>query len=309
MASLVEGSSGVGKMLIKRTIGALSFCGSEIWSVTWETLGSWHQDNCTRMAAALAFYTSLSLCPALLIGLAVAGIFVGSSAAKAELVAKLEAFLRPDDIAYILTLLDNFAGHLSGHALPLVGGVAALFTASAVFAELHSALNTIWEVKPEGGISFLRLIYDRGIAFLLVVGIGMLLLIWIAAGTVLATINAFFANSLPIPAGLLHIPNLIVSFAMIPALFAVAYKLIPDTRIEWRDVWLGCVVATVLILIGKHAVGLYLRFNSLTSVYGAAGSLFVLLIWVYCSAQIVFLGAELTKVYAKRYGSRSGRGV
>jgi membrane protein len=285
-------------------VRSLLLLGSEIWAVIVETFGHWNQDNCPRMAAALAFYACFSLCPVLLIALAVAGAFAGSSAAKAELVAKLEVLLRPDDIAYVFTLLESFTGHVSGRTLPLVGSAAALFTASAVFVELRGALNTIWDAKPEGGVSFLRVVYDRAISFLLVVGIGILLLMWIAAGTVLSAINAFFTNSVPVPPSLLQTLHLIVSFAVVPALLAIVYRLIPDTKIAWNDVWVGCVVATALLLVGKYCLSIYLRLNSLTSVYGAAGSLFVVLLWVYYSAQVVFLGAELTKVYANRYGSR-----
>jgi membrane protein len=281
--------------------------GCEIWTVTRQTLSRWNQDNCPRMAAALAFYTCFSLCPALLIGLKIAGMFVGSDAAKAELISKLESILSRGDISYVLSLLDSFTGHLSGHTLPIIGGLAALFTASAVFAELRSAMNTIWNVKPGKGIGILSFIYTRAIAFLLVAGTGILLVVWMVAGTVLSALNAFFSSSVPVPYSLFEAINKLVSLAVLPLLLACAYKLIPDTKVEWQDVWLGAAVATGLMLIGKYAVGTYLRVISLTSVYGAAGSLFVLLLWVYYSAQVVFLGAELTTVYARRYGSRSGQ--
>jgi membrane protein len=283
--------------------------GSEILTVIRQTMSHWNQDNCPRMAAALAFYTCFSLCPALLIGLKIAGMFVGSVAAKAELISKLESFLSPGDVTYVISLLDSFTWHLSGHTLPIIGGLAALFTASAVFAELRSAMNSIWNVEPGKGIGILRFMYTRAIAFLLVAGTGVLLVMWMVAGTVLSAMNAFFSNSAPVPYSLFEAVNKLVSLAVIPLLLVFTYKLMPDTKIEWQDVWLGSAVATGLMLIGKYAVRTYLSVISLTSVYGAAGSLFVLLLWVYYSAQVVFLGAELTKVYAKGYGSRKSGGV
>jgi membrane protein len=283
--------------------------GSEILTVIRQTLGDWNEDNCPRMAAALAFYTCFSLCPALLIGLKIAGMFVGSVAAKSELIRKLESFLSPGDVSYVLSLLDSFTWHLSGRTLPIIGVLAALFTASAVFAELRSAMNTIWNVKPGKGIGILRFIYTRAIAFLLVAGTGVLLVVWMVAGTVLSAMNAFFSNSVSVPYSLFEAANQLVSLAVIPLLLVFTYKLMPETKIEWQDVWLGAAVATGLMLIGKYAVSTYLSVISLTSVYGAAGSLFVLLLWVYYSAQVVFLGAELTKVYAKRYGSKKSEGV
>lgn len=278
----------------------------EIWAVLKETAHEWSNDNAFRMAAALAYYTTFSIGPALLFGLWIAGAVVGPPAAKAELVSQLKHFVTPDAAAYIYTVLDTFWGELRGKHLPFVGIAAALVAATAVFAELQSALNSIWGAKSKGGPSMLRIFYERAISFVFVVGIGVLLVLSITTSTVLGAINAFFSNFVRLPPYLLQGLNLLITFAMVPTLLALTYKLVPDAHVEWRDVWLGSGVASLLFLAGRQLFGMYLRWSILMSVYGAAGSLVILIVWVYYSAQVFFLGAELTKVYARRYGSKRG---
>lgn len=278
----------------------------EIWAVVKETVHEWSGDNAFRMAAALAYYTTFSIGPALLFGLWIAGAVVGPPAARAELVSQLQKIVTPDAAAYIYTVLDTFWGELRGKHLPFVGVAAALVAATAVFAELQSSLNSIWGVKSRGGTSMLRFLYERAISFVFVVGIGVLLVLSITTSTVLGAINAFFSNFVHVPPYLLQGLNLLITFAMVPTLLALTYKLVPDAQVEWKDVWLGSVVASLLFLAGRQLFGMYLRWSILMSVYGAAGSLVILIVWVYYSAQVFFLGAELTKVYARRYGSKRG---
>jgi membrane protein len=240
----------------------------------------------------------------LLIALAVAEAFVGASAAESELVAKLEQVVGPSDAAYILNLLQSSRGKYAGRAFPIVGVITAFLAAMVVFSELQSSLNSVWNIRSKSGLGILRFIYSRIVSFILVVGIGVLLLVSVATSTVLSTIEAFFTQQLMVPPNLLVHLNSVISFAMIPLLLALAYKLIPAVHVSWRNVWAGCIVASLLLLVGKSAVGMYLSMTSMRSVYGAAGSLVISLMWVYYSAQVFFFGAELTKVYARRYGSR-----
>ncbi len=276
----------------------------EIWAVIKDTVGAWSNDNAFRMSAALAYYTTFSIGPALLIGLWIAAAFVGSHAAKTELMSQMEKMVTPDSAAYIASVLDTFWGELRHPKMPYVSIAAAVIAATAVFADLQSSLNSIWEVKHKGGSSMLRMFYGRAISFVFVVGIGVLLIFSIVLTTVLAAINTFFSGVVHVPLILLEGLNLLITFAMVPALLAVTYKLVPDTPIDWKDVWLGSIVSSILFVIGKKLFGMYLSWSILLSVYGAAGSLIVLIVWVYYSAQVFFLGAELTKVYARRYGSK-----
>jgi len=277
----------------------------EIWIVIKETVHSWLEDKGSRMAAALAFYTTFSLAPALLIGLAVAQAFVGTSTAQSELALKLGELIGPANADYVFKVLESSWGNIVGRHQPIIGVGAALFAATVVFAELQGALNSIWNVRSEGRSGLLRVVRTRAVSFIVIVGIGVLLLVSVAASAAFAAINAFFADSLPVPPHVTHALNLVISFAMIPLLLAFVYKLLPDERIAWSDVWVGAVVTSLLFLVGKWIIGIYLSVSTLQSVYGAAGSFVIVLVWVYYSAQVFFFGAELTKVYTRRYGSQA----
>ncbi|MDQ7785192.1 MAG: YihY/virulence factor BrkB family protein [Desulfomonilaceae bacterium] len=275
----------------------------ECWAVGKETFAAGQEDNVVRMAAALAFYTMFSLAPALLIALGIAGAFIGSTNAKTELVGKLTEIVTPEVAEYVFTVIDTFWADLSDRRLPLVGIAGAAIAATAAFAELQSSLNAVWGVNHAERSGFLTVIYTRIISFVFVVGIGILILISVLATAVLTSMNQLFSQFFPIPSDLVTTVNLLITVAMIPTLLALCYKLIPDVPIEWKDVWFGAVFASVLFFFGKWAFGIYLRHSTTLSVYGAAGSLVILLVWVYYSSQVFFLGAELTKVWARRYGS------
>lgn len=277
----------------------------ESWAVIKETFSSWSEDNVLRMAAALAFYATFSVAPALLIGLAIAGAFVGRATARSELIDKIQEFVSPEAASYIFMIMGSFWDEVTARSLPIIGLAAGVVSATAVFAELQSSLNAIWKAHPKKRSGLLTVLRERAIAFVFVVGIGLLLLASVVTGMVLSAIDAFFSGLYPIPHQILYALHLLTTFGMVPALFALTYKLIPDTHVAWKDVWMGSIVASLLFFGGTYLFGMYLRLSVLLSVYGAAGSLVILLLWVYYSAQVFFLGAELTKVWARRYGSRA----
>jgi membrane protein len=270
-----------------------------------DTLGCWIDDHATRMAAALSFYTVFSIGPALLIGLSIAEAFVGT-AAHSELAEQLQQFTGPTDPEYVLGLLESSRGKIAGQGLPLLGILAAMGTAMAVFSELQSSMNTIWNVKPPKGLGILRFIYSRTVSFVLVLGIGFLVMISVMIGVIASSIQSLFHQYLPDYADMMHRLNSLVSLAMLPSLLFMAYKFIPKARVPWASAFVGAAVAWLLLLLGKSVVRTYLGFSGLTSVYGAAGSLVIMLIWVYYSAQIFFFGAELTKVCTRNYSERHG---
>ncbi len=288
------------KKLVKGTI--------EIWSFAKDTVQSFLEDNALRLAASLAFYTTFSITPALLIGLSVAGALIGNTRAESELTAAVGRLINPEAAEYVFSLVGRFSEELQGSHLRLVGIVGALVAATAVFVDLQSALNVIWQASLRNRQGWLGIIRSRAISFVFVVGIGILLLISVVTSAVLATINSLFMKALPIPEELYRWLRILAQFGMVPLLLATTYKLVPDADIEWKDVLVGAIITSVLFLLGKSAFGMYLSMGILGSVYGAAGSLFILLAWVYYSAQVFFLGAEMTKVYAMRYGSRSKAG-
>ena len=292
-------------MFLKHVINKFLIGTTEIWTFVAETFKAFLEDHALRMAASLAFYTTFSITPAMLIGLSVAGAVIGNSRAESELTAGMARLINPEAAEYVFRLVESFSADLRGKQLPLIGILGALLAATAVFVELQSALNVIWRASVRERQSVLGVIRSRAISFLFVVGIGILLLVSAVTGTVLAAINGLFSQAIPVPREFVHWSQMLLQFGMVPLLLATTYKLVPDAEIEWKDVLVGAIVTAVLFLLGKSIFGMYLRVSILGSVYGAAGSLFIVLAWVYYSAQVFFFGAEMTKVYAARYGSRS----
>jgi len=204
----------------------------------------------------------------------------------------------------IQQMLENASQPVLGSLAGLIGLVTLLFGASGVFGELQDSLNTIWEVEAKPGRGIWGTIKDRFFSFTLVLGTGFLLLVSLLLTTFLTAIGGRLEAALPGGALLWQVVNFVISFGLITLLFAMIFKYIPDVEIQWRDVWIGAAATALLFVIGRLALSLYLGNSSTTSVYGAAGSLVVVLLWVYYTAQILFFGAEFTQVYANRYGSQ-----
>jgi membrane protein len=275
---------------------------SASWLLLKDTAVEWQRDNTGRSAAALAFYTLFSLAPSLMIILAVAGLFAGRLAAETELLRQIQAFIGPRAASFVQVLSEG-ASEGSGAAPTLISVVLALLGATAVFVELQDSLNHIWGVNPKPDSFFHRLLYTRLLSFLMVLGVGLLLLIALGVGAVLAAVQSRVGDLLPVPAGLLHATGLFISFALMVVLFAAIYKILPDVMMSWKDVWIGATITALLMAGGRFLITLYLAHSSLRSVYGAAGSLVLILLWVYYSAHIFLFGAEFTQVYARRHGS------
>jgi membrane protein len=273
-----------------------------LWSLLKETAVEWQRDNVGRCAAALAFYMVFSLAPSLMIIVAVAGAFAGRLAARTELFHQIQVFVGPRAASF-LQIVSEGARQGSGVLSTILGIALALFGATAVFVELQDSLNHIWHVEPKPDRFFHRLLYTRLLSFLMVLGIGLLLLVALGAGAVLSATEHLVGGLLPLPALITQSSGLLISFALMVVLFALIYKVLPDVLICWKDVWVGATITAVLLAIGRLLITLYLSRSTLRSVYGAAGSLVVILLWVYYSAQIFLFGAEFTQVYARRYGS------
>lgn len=267
-----------------------------------DTAVQWQNDNTGRSAAALAFYTLFSLAPSLMIILAVAGLFAGRLAAETELLRQIQNFVGPRAASFVQALSEG-ASESSGTAPTLISLALALFGATAVFVELQDSLNHIWGVNPKPESFFRRLLYTRLLSFLMVLGVGILLLIALGVGAVLAALESRVGYLLPIPPVLLSATGLFVSFLLMVVMFAAIYKILPDVLMSWKDVWVGASITALLMAGGRFLITLYLARSSLRSVYGAAGSLVLVLLWVYYSAHIFLFGAEFTQVYARRHGS------
>lgn len=276
----------------------------DAWSVIKETASDWQHDGAARLAAALAYYTLLSIAPLVVFAVAVAGLAFGEDAARGQISQQISAVVGEQAGQSIEGIARNAHAPAAGVLSSLVGLIVLLFGASGVFGELQSSLNAIWEVEPKPGRGLLGIIKDRFFSFTMVLGVAFLLLVSLLLSAAIAAFGHFLAGAMPGGEALWTVLNTLISLAIITVLFALIFKVVPDAEIRWHDVWVGGAVTALLFTIGKLLIGLYLGKSSLTSSYGAAGSLVALIVWVYYSSQIVFLGAEFTQVYAKRYGSR-----
>jgi membrane protein len=268
-----------------------------------DSVSAWSEDKASRLAAALSYYTVFSIAPLLVIVIGVAGLVLGEEAVRGELVAQIGDAIGRETAEFIETLIANASEPSSGIIATVVGVVTLLLGASGVFGQLQGALDTIWDVEPAPGRGILGTIKDRFLGFAMVLGIGFLLMVALVASTAVGAASNFLGEQLPIPAGWLSLLDFALSFAVITVLFALIFKILPRVTIAWHDVWLGAAVTSVLFNVGKLLIGWYLGTSGAGSTFGAAGSLIVLLLWVYYSAQIFLLGAEFTKVYANRFGS------
>lgn len=275
------------------------------WRLLAQTLTRWQEDKASRLAAALSYYTIFSLPPLLLIVIAVAGFFLGRGAVREQVVGQLGSVLGDQGAQAIQVMLEN-AGWSQGAGIlaTVVGVVTLLMGATGAFVQLQDALNTIWDVAPRPGGSPLNVVKDRLLSFSMVLVIAFLLLVSLVVSAVLSALGTYLESILPQTLWLARLLSFLLSFTLITLLFALIYKYLPDAEIAWGDVWPGAAVTALLFVVGKFVLGLYLGSSSAASAYGVAGSLIIILLWVYYSAQILFLGAEFTQVYAGQFGSR-----
>ncbi len=267
-----------------------------------QSFKEWQEDKASRLAAALSYYTIFSLPPLLVISLAIVGRFYDRQAAQEQLLDQAAGILGQTGSEAIGQILENASDPTLSSIAAIISVIMLIFGASGVFTQLQDALNTIWEVQPKPSRGILGTIKDRFFSFTMVLSVAFLLLVSLLLSTFLSGISQFLAGLAPEAVLLARILNFVISFGGIALLFALIFKVIPDVKITWHDVWLGAAVTAVLFTIGKWAIGFYLGQSATASTYGAAGSLIVLLLWVYYSTQILFLGAEFTQVYANRFG-------
>ena len=278
----------------------------EIVGMVKEALRDWNEDNAPRLGAALSYYTIFSIAPLLLISIAVAGLVFGAEAAQGGIVAQIQGLVGRDAAEAIQSMLESARKPGQGVLATVFGAVILIFGAGGAFNELRGALDVIWEIPPRKGGGILGMVRERLLSFAMVLVVGFLLLVSLVIS---AGISAFeVKGTFPGSGVVLQVVNNGVSLAVITVLFALIFKYLPDAHppVSWKDIWAGAFITAALFTLGKFAIGFYLGRSSVASAYGAAGSLVLLLVWVYYSAQILFFGAELTQVYARRHGSRLG---
>lgn len=255
-----------------------------------------------RLAGALAYFSLLSMAPMLLIVIAVAGFFFGEGTVQDELIMQVETLTGQRGADVVDTVLENAEGLERSVTSLIVGGALMLFGATTVFAQLQSALNEIWHVKQQPSNAILAFLRHRLLSFAVILVIGFLLTVSLVISAVLAALETYFGSLEVASLAVWQLANMIVSFAFIVCLVAMIFKYLPDALIEWKDVWLGALITTLLFVIGKYAIGLYLGQASIGSVFGAAGSVVVFMVWVYYAALVLFFGAEVTQAVSRNRG-------
>jgi len=278
------------------------------WKMLKETVLSFIDDEALSRGAAIAFYTVTSIAPVLLIVVAIAGLAFGHDAAQNAIITQLSGLMGQQTAEVIQAAIASAAGKSSGILATIIGVATLVATASGVFGEMQSSLNAIWKAKSVA-TTVSRLIRARATSLGLVAALGFLLIVSLAVSAGLTAFGNYLDSIIPIGKLIFPILNFVVSLALLATLFAAIYKVLPDRRLEWRDVIIGAIVTSVLFTIGKSLIGWYLGSSAVASSYGAAGGLIVLLLWVYYSVQIFLLGAEFTKIFANQHGSKQDQPV
>jgi membrane protein len=270
-----------------------------------ETFKRFSRDAVPRMAAALSYYTAFSIAPLLLLVVSIAGLAFGKEAAQGQIVGQLTGLVGEKSASAIQGMIQAANQPSKGIFASIVSLISLIAGASGVLSELKNALNHMWRTDEPSGIP--ALVKQNLRYFGIIFAIGFLLLVSLAASAAMAAVGKWMGGFLPLPEAVLHLLNFVVSFAIITLLFACLYKFLPNTWIAWKDVLIGSIVTSFLFTIGKMALGLYIGKSSIGSAYGSAGSILIVLMWVYYSGLIFYLGAEFTKVYADRFGTRAGQ--
>ncbi len=268
------------------------------WRLLRDTFNNFLADRTLRMAGALAYYSVFAMAPLILIVVGVASQFLDKELARTDILAQIDATVGTSARKALESILNGSDGAGNGIIATIVGVVLLLAGALGVFAELQDALNNIWKVKPKPGLGIWELIKNRLLSITVVLGTGFLLLVSLILSAVLNALGAWMERHFSGSTWIWHSLNSVVSLAVVALLFAMIFKILPDAKIDWRDVWIGALVTAGLFTIGKALIGAYLGHSGLADTYGAAGSIVVLLTWVYYSSLILLFGAEFTHVYA-----------
>jgi len=275
------------------------------WKVLSESFKAFGDDKITKLSASLAYSTVFSLGPLLIVIIYLCGLFFGQEAIQGSVYSQMQQFVGKDAALQLQTIIENAAVSGKGKIAAIIGVVTLLVGATAVFAEIQDSINTIWGIKPKPKKGWLKIIVNRLLSFSMIVSLGFLLLVSLAVSTVVEALSKRLQQIMPdVTVIVFYIINLVVSFLVITVLFAVIFRVLPDAKIKWRDVLPGAIASAILFMLGKFLISFYISKSNVGSTYGAAGSLVILLLWVYYSSIILYFGAEFTKAYALNYGSK-----
>ncbi|KQS47711.1 MULTISPECIES: YihY/virulence factor BrkB family protein [Flavobacterium] len=276
---------------------------SKTWYLLKNTISEFNDDNAIKLSASLSYYTIFAIPPLMIIIITLCGFFFGKDAVTGELYGQINRLVGNDAAIQIQNAIKNVELSDSNAFAAIFGGVMLLIGASGVFAEIQSSINFIWGLKAKPNKGFKKFIQNRLMSFSMIVSVGFLLLVSLLVNSVMdllsAKLRSYFQEG---TIYIFYVLNLLLVFAIITLLFTIIFRTLPDGKIRWKDAFIGSSFTAVLFMVGKFAIGLYLGNSTVASVYGAAGSIIIILVWVYYSAIILYFGAEFTKVYAKAYG-------
>jgi membrane protein len=275
----------------------------EFTALALEAGRGWMRDGCGSMGAALAFFTLFSMAPLLLLAISIAGIAIGSDTARDLVMTQLTSLMGAQGASAVASVLRAADEKSEGLWAAAVSVATLVLGATTVFTELRNDLDKIWGFKPPPSSGFVRMVLARVFSVGMVMSIGFLLMVSLVVSATVAALGAFWTAGFPGASIVLQLLDFAGSFMVITGLFAMIYRILPSVRIAWSDVWIGAAVTSLLFWIGKWLIGLYLGRSAIASPFGAAGTLIIVILWVYYSAQIFFLGAEFTRAYAMKYGS------
>jgi len=275
------------------------------WALLKETYTEFDEDNAIKLSASLSYYTIFSLPPLIMIILSICGVFFGVEAVTGQFFGQINGLVGNDAARQIQEMIKNVELSNSNVFATIVGVVTLIIGASGVFAEIQSSINFIWGLKPKPKKGLVKFVVNRLMSFSMIAVVGFLLLVSLTVNTVMDALNSRLMLYFPdATIYLFYVLNTIVLFASTTMLFSIIFRTLPDGEIAWKDTLIGAGVTSILFMIGKFLIGLYLGNSSVASAYGAAGSVIIILIWVYYSAIILYFGAEFTKVYAISYGKK-----
>lgn len=275
-----------------------------LWNVLKQSFSGFADDKVMKLSASLAYYTVFSLGPLLIVIIYLCSLFFGREAIEGTIYGQIESFVGSDTAKQIQDIIKNASIGDKGNVAAIIGVITLLIGATGVFAEIQDSINSIWGIKPKPKKGWLKLLINRLLSFSVIVSLGFLLLVSLGVSYLVEALSKSLARAFPdVTLIIFYIINLLLSLAVITILFGVIFKVLPDAKIKWRDVISGAVATAILFMLGKFAISFYIGQSDVGSTYGAAGSLVVLLVWVYYSSVILYFGAEFTKAYAVEFGS------
>lgn len=276
-----------------------------VWKSLKDAFTGFGDDKVTKLSASLAYYTGFSLAPLLVVIIAICGFFFGREAVQGTIDNQIQAFIGADAAKQLQEMIKNAAVSGKGTMATIIGVITLLIGATTIFGEIQDSINSIWGLKPKPKVGIMKTIQTRLLSFGLIASLGFLLLVSLAATAVVEGLGDRLKAMLPdLTVVLFYIINLVITLVVVTVLFAVIFKVLPDAKIKWKDIWPGAIATSLLFLIGKFAISLYISKSEIGSTYGAAGSLAVIFVWIYYSAIILYFGAEFTKAYALNRGAK-----